>query len=530
MTVVNSYLGKVMIFCSITCSSLLISCGKNNHGLDFVFSEVTLNDEKFPDFSFAGYKNSEIQIPKYPVAIILEAITGDNFTQIQSAIDQLSSQPLKNGVRGAILLKAGTYDISKTLVIAESGIVIRGEGQGDDGTIVNITSTYNFSRIASLKQTAALKIEGKNIQPDFYGNKKLVLKDVEVGASKIIVEDAASFDVGDTVEIIRKTNQEWIDLLGMAQYGWTPSQYEISHKRIINSITDDTLGLNIPLVDKISVKFGGGEVVKVRSPQRLNNSGVENLKITSVFISEDDENHAWNAVMLTNTEHCWVRNMTAEHFAFAAVALSQSSNITVQDCAILNFKSKAIGDRRYSFAIEHGSSNNLIQRCYSEGGRHDFVTGSKVPGPNVFLDCVAVHSSSDTGPHHRWATGTLYDNIKANKINAKNSKGGGSGHGWTGAFNMFWNNNALEGFIIQSPPSAENWLIGAKGAISHDSNGYIINSGTNVLPRSLFIEQLRKRVGQSRLNDIIIPEQNANIAIWNKLENWRGKSTPLKKI
>jgi len=65
---------------------------------------------------------------------------------------------------------------------------------------------------------------------------------------------------------------------------------------------------------------------------------------------------------------------------------------------------------------------NLIQRCVAWGGRHDFVTRSRVPGPNVFLDSVAENSFADIGPHHRWSTGVLFDNIYGGQIRAQNRK------------------------------------------------------------------------------------------------------------
>ena len=60
------------------------------------------------------------------------------------------------------------------------------------------------------------------------------------------------------------------------------------------------------------------------------------------------------------------------------------------------------GGRRYSFYIEGGS--NLFTGCITDGGRHQFVSGSKSAGPNVYHDCHATNSWNDIGPHHRWGT------------------------------------------------------------------------------------------------------------------------------
>ena len=97
-------------------------------------------DEKgnrIPDFSGVGYKNSEVPIPDVPVVLEVSPVTGDNRSQIQDAIRLVAGMPLQaNGFRGAIKFRKGTYDISSSLTIHASGIVLRGEG---DSTLFRAT-------------------------------------------------------------------------------------------------------------------------------------------------------------------------------------------------------------------------------------------------------------------------------------------------------------------------------------------------------------------------------------------------------
>jgi hypothetical protein len=44
------------------------------------------------------------------------------------------------------------------------------------------------------------------------------------------------------------------------------------------------------------------------------------------------------------------------------------------------------------------------------------VTGSRVSGPNVYYNSLAENSLAGDGPHQRWATGILYDNIQSIKF------------------------------------------------------------------------------------------------------------------
>ena len=98
---------------------------------------------------------------------------------------------------------------------------------------------------------------------------------------------------------------------------------------------------------------------------------------------------------------------------------------------------------------------NLFQRCYSEEARHDFVTGSRVTGPNVWLDSLSLDSTNDDGPHHRWSTGVLLDNVLSFKMHVENRHDSGSGHGWSGAQVLFWNGLA-EAIRCDAPRGAMN--------------------------------------------------------------------------
>ncbi|HDY87722.1 MAG TPA: hypothetical protein ENH82_06330, partial [bacterium] len=101
---------------------------------------VYVPDEKgniIPDFSHSGYKGSGVSIPYVPIKEILWPVEGDDSPNIQAAIDRVSALPLdENGFRGAVLLKMGYYELSSPLHISASGVVLRGEGQGETGTIL----------------------------------------------------------------------------------------------------------------------------------------------------------------------------------------------------------------------------------------------------------------------------------------------------------------------------------------------------------------------------------------------------------
>jgi hypothetical protein len=136
---------------------------------------------------------------------------------------------------------------------------------------------------------------------------------------------------------------------------------------------------------------------------------------------------------------------------------------------------------------------SLVQRCFSQKGRHNFVMGNGSAG-NVFLDCKAVNPYSTSEPHANWVTGGLYDNIKA-PLTARYWKD--IIMGWTGANIVFWN---CEGdFLIQSPPTAKNYSfghIGVNAVIFNTffqdltrSKGHVESMDRRVTPKSLYLTQ-----------------------------------------
>jgi hypothetical protein len=150
----------------------------------------------------------------------------------------------------------------------------------------------------------------------------------------------------------------------------------------------------------------------------------------------------------------------------------------------------------------------LVLRCHARGARHTFVTSSRVCGPNVFLDGTAVQSHADSGPHHRWAVGTLYDNISDdNQIRVQDRQWAGSGHGWAGAQQVLWNCTSKT-FVLQQPPTAQNYAIGCVGKFVAGEwspgapRGIIELTGKPVLPRSLYLAQLEARLGSAAVGNV----------------------------
>ncbi|GMI36768.1 hypothetical protein TeGR_g12933 [Tetraparma gracilis] len=481
--------------------SRLVTAECNDDGtISLEYSQDALGNV-IPDFSMVGYRGGAEEIPTVATVATIDAVEGeeDATARIQAAIDTVAALPLEE--RGALLFGAGTFRVLTTLYIRASGVVLR--GQADGGTTLLSTSTTNADIL--------LVVGSGDSSGEVAGTRVAITDDyVATGSFTLSVESTASYEVGDLIEIERAVSEAWITSIGMDAipdceepdcYQWEADSYELMWGREVAEVVDETtLRLNAPIVHPIQSEFGGGSVHKVEwaSEGRLSEVGVEDLR----YASEFDEDHAWDAVRFEEVEDSWVRRIECWGFADSCVDLQDDSKTTtVMDCSSYDQASIITGGRRYSFNSD--GVLNLVKGCYARNGRHDYVQGSKTGGPNVFYDSSAEVAHADIGPHHRYATGTLWDNLKGGQMRAWDRGNMGSGHGWSGAVQVFWNalvtgeraaSGELQDLVIDSPAGASNYGI---GCVSDEVGGGGIHdsSGLHVFPKSLYAAQLAERTG-----------------------------------
>ena len=505
-----------------------------------------------PDFSYAGYKGGGVPIPYVATKEIVWPVRGGNSKNIQAAIDKVSSLLADaSGFRGAVLLKMGTYELEEPIYIRTSGVVLRGEGMGEIGTILigkleympeeNIGLAME-NQTNSFRRAALININGTGItlQED---TKQLITDNyVPVGAFSFNVASARGFSPGDKILIRRIGNEDFIKELypptndNAGRSSWRP--FNTDYDRIITSINGNTITVDAPIFCAIETRWGGGEVYKYDDAGRLEQVAIENLRgiseydpnvrITSYgnmdrgnwdapdrlhFEGEEyyaDENHYFTFISMTNVKNGWVRNVSGLHFGSSVVSAGSGTKwITLQDCESWEPVSIRAGARRFTF--QFGGQLSFAQRCFSQKGRHSFVNSTGASG-NVFLDCEAINPFSTSEPHSQWLTGLLYDNVKA----PLSSRFWTQGMGWAGANNVYWN---CEGdYMMQKPPTAQNYSFGHIGINSvifntvlqdrTKPNGHIESIDKHVAPRSLYLTQLEERLGEQAVKNIITAGQS----------------------
>lgn len=461
-----------------------------------------------PDFSRAGYGGGGVALPVVPVVLTLTAnIEGsDDEARIQAALDELAKREADpNGFRGALLLKRGTYRVAGQLRILAGGIVLRGEGQGMDGTVIVATGKKDRVFIAA---------GATNVRRSEIRGSRTPVTDTYVpwSARTLSVESTDGLQVGTRVIVHRPSTADWIRELGMDRIKnrpntpdgttdmWKPGTYDLHFERTITQIEGRRLTLDAPVMIALDSRFGGATVYRYEHP-RIKEVGIEHLRVVSDYErgrETEDEAHAMTAIHLDHVENAWVRDVTVQHFSGGILARYDSLFTTIQDCTYIDPVSIITGGRRYAYVLD--GQYGLVQRCTATEARHGFMTGARVRGPNVFLDGKSLQSHSDSGPHHRWAVGVLYDNIEDTKeLNVQDRQWAGSGHGWAGSQNVFWNCTAPS-IVVQQPPTGQNYAIGSLGNLRPGQwnpsapAGLIESHGQPVIPRSLYRAQLAERL------------------------------------
>ncbi|MDB5232468.1 MAG: hypothetical protein JWN76_3273 [Chitinophagaceae bacterium] len=459
------------------------------------------------DFSYAGYMGGGVSLPDVPARITLTPAAGDNTDAIQNAINQLAKMPLTNGFRGTVLLSPGTYDCERTITINASGVVLRGSGPGEKGTIINMTGKPHACIV--VRSAVNVKPVGEAVKiTDTY---------VPSASNNFPVTDASIFHVGDTIRITKPVTDAWVAFMGMdkltrdgKKQTWITG--EINTERVITNISQNKITVDFPLTDSYDSQYlnpPGVTVQKIETSGMITQVGVENFRIVSPAQSVTINEGHHRALTMGGITDGWVRNIdvfnTVNSMSF------DGKRITVDHVNILHTV-PTIGAAKPA-DLNGSGPQILFNKCSITGDNVFFLaTGAKVSGPVVLLNCV-FKGNGWIQPHQRWATGILIDNCEVpdGGIDFMNRGAMGSGHGWAIGWGVAWNCKA-KSYLNQQPPGAANWVIGSTGeqqkkAIPFDKEpvlpeGLYDSHNKRVDPSSLYLAQLAERLGAQAVKNI----------------------------
>lgn len=500
--------------------------------------KTTPTGDRIMDFSHAGYMGGGIALPVVPVKrTVKPSGTGDDTRLIQNAIDEVAAMPIKNGFRGAVELASGTFICSGSIILSESGVVLRGNGSGEGGTTIKMVGDPHTAIVIGRGNTKVALGRTEKADSSTVNATSTLITDTYVpsGSRSFTVADASGFAVGDVININRPVTETWVHFMGMdnmwrdgKKQTWIKAGAHGITKRKINAIEGNKLTLDLPLADSYDARFlnpPGTAVAKIIPASRVTQVGVENIHIQCPPL-EIDYGHAPYAGVRVGGDDCWLKDVYCEETMNTTVLAG--NRITMEKVIVKHTYANLGASKPTDFSLE--GSQNLIDRCEITGGNMYFVwTSSLIAGPNVLLNCTFKGIGSRIQPHQRWATGLLVDNctVPDGGIDFMNRGIAGSGHGWTMGWAVAWNCIAKT-YVIQNPPGAVNWAIGCIGkreqtARLFDSNpvlpdGNFDSHGFPVEIQSLYLAQLTERLGLQGIKNIGYAANNKKM-FPNKLVN-----------
>ncbi len=479
-----------------------------------------------PDFSYAGYKSAEAPLPDVAVVRTVSPIDGDNTAHLQAAIDSVGNLPMDaNGIRGALLLNPGIYQISGTLKVPYSGVVLRGSGDDDDAlhnTILYAVGDTPHQRDVVLIGNSS-RIWGNT---QVIGTQQNILDDsIPCGSRTLTVADGSKYQVGQPLIIFHPCTQEW---LAAVNYGgvpypdpsspsdpderWTTGQLPIVYHRYITAIRGNIIEVDAPVFYTLRKALAQSYVYVPSMNGTITQSALENLRIEIESAGGTDENHAWQAVRFKSCENMWARHCTFVGFGQSGIITEACRRSTFTDCRAIDPVAIVTGERMYNFNTYLYSQLNLFSNCYARSGRHHYVSnGTSTTSGNVFLNCVSDNIQNANEGHRQWTQGMLYDGHKEINLcrtfvlGLYNRVAMGTGHGWSAVNSVIWNADvdASYGTIgLQQPPTAQNYAIGCKAkkitgnpvSATNFPLGHVEGQNKSGMePVSLYLYQLQQR-------------------------------------
>ncbi|KAH7155989.1 hypothetical protein EDB81DRAFT_756504 [Dactylonectria macrodidyma] len=456
-------------------------------------SIVDSRGNRFPDFSYCGYHNSDIPTPSNDYFNVSVSVPwrsmGDMTPLIQEAIDNVAQ---RGG--GLVKLPRGKMTITAGIQL-RSNVVVTGFGKIGTTLVLEKKPTKPVFALGNLD--LAPKAE--------FGIKSNITNEyVPIGSSVVTVNDSAGFAVNQSVYICRDATESWVRANGMSDLvrdgvaqTWIPAGKKIMSPNKIESIDGNHITLKIPLADALDSAYMKPQVWAYMPPVVASEMGVENLRIeipnTCSGTPLDDTSCNSAAVSFSSwTVDSWASGLTLVGFNKFFEVQRDASRITIQNSTMT--RDRDIEGVAIPADISISGSQVLVQDCTQAGletaRTFSVTTDSLTPGPNTVTRHKTRSSVQTIFPHQRWAQGLLVEGSLVPTLFV-NRDTKGTGQGWTINAGVGWN---LGGYVdFESPPLGINWCVGCGGTNVTTGNATFISPSRQVMPRSLFAAQLQAR-------------------------------------
>ncbi|MEM7791894.1 MAG: glycosyl hydrolase family 28-related protein [Verrucomicrobiota bacterium] len=464
--------------------------------------ELWTDISRIPDFSYAGYRQGEYDIPSIPVVADVKAdfgAVGDGVTDdTQAFLNAISATN-----NGAIFIPAGTYVINDFLRISKPNLVLRGAGVGT--TVLHFPTSCQeleprddpfYTGYWYHGRGGFIWVEGDYQHVDLAN----ITADTPRGDYFLTVDSTAGLQVGQTVEI--KQIDDAADTLAVHLYCGDAG--DVNEKEIqpwqmvrIKSISGTTVEIDRPL--HFDVKLGWDPKIRSFDPT-VSEVGIEDLTITTGRVEYAGHFYEeWNGIYFMNIADSWVRNVDVINADEAYLikgrfctldSVSYSENTGTAD-PLLHLGHNGI------FFDFPGSDNLCIN--FNVGTKYRHSISVRETAGNVFSNGTGNQIDFDMASHVNYSN--LFTEIFTKRSNKVWEGSGRNGTGNdAGAWSTFWNIKSNKN-VTSYPP--ERWadkinIVGITTTLPSvkDLNGFWFEAIDPDLlePQNLYQHQLGKRL------------------------------------
>lgn len=476
-----------------------------------IFTQYKKDKTVLPDFSYAGYRNGEIDLPTnltYKVFNVTTfgAIPDDNISDkvaIQKAI--IAANENGSGIvffpKGRFLLNEDGDEMTR-INSKGSKIIFRGSGSEIGGTELfmkntlqpadpnkmwTVPSMFSFTSGGSDKKIGEVTASAKVGSIDLQLNSTKGLKKGDWIVLKILDNnpDLLKSEFGEL-----EVNPTWTYL--------TEKGLEIKVFYQISSIKNNTITLLAPISYPIDATYKW-EVLKFANSEEV---GIEDLAFVGNWKEKFVHHRSWqddsgySMISINKLTNSWIRNCRFTDCSVAA-SIGQSANISVFNCVIT-------GNGGHNAISSGGGTNVLIAKCVDEASQWHSFGASHCSMNTVIWKCT-YPATTCFESHSSQPRNTLLDGVHGGFMK---SRGGGA------VLNMpnhmqglvLWNytqtNEPIKDFEFW-PMNEIYWkimkptLVGFKSqgtTFKKEQIGYSESLDGLVQPESLYEEQLKLRL------------------------------------
>lgn len=361
---------------------------------------------RYFDFSKAGYRQGQ-QLPsrhwpeKKTFAVQdFGAIANDGKDDIEAIQRAVDAAEKAGG--GIVLFPPGRFDFDvesaqRFVWIKSSHIIIRGYGEGEDGTIL-VDHKPSRSPIPEKKWLGGTFPSFFKVGHPFDSlnarQAQAFCKPAPAGSSVLELEQPVAIKPG--TYLLAQINPENASLAYELAYplqklGSNHLSQEIKYAQMvrIERVQENRIVLDAPIHWRLKK---GWRPCLIAMPDLLTECGIENLRLVSMwkdpFVHHNDDIHdsGWDQIHLHQVENSWIRNIVHDSPSMA-VGLSWCKNTTVYDCQI-------IGNRGHNgFVLSGGSTSNSLFNLKGGAAMHTYSLNGYCSG-NVFHQCISQAGSA----------------------------------------------------------------------------------------------------------------------------------------